>query len=177
MNKHFLTLTIASLFLISACSSDKVETESGANYPQTRGNQVVYSKDKQESIFGEEGLGLFKDGVPEENTGGGLPVNKYLWRASLETLSFMPLASADPFGGVILTDWYQPEGKQGERLKTQVFINSSALKASSIKARVFRQVKEDGNWIDRDVADKTNRAMEDAILKKARQIRLSEEEL
>jgi hypothetical protein len=40
--------------------------------------------------------------------GAGLSVNAYLWRAALDTLSFMPLASADPFGGTIITDWYSP---------------------------------------------------------------------
>src|SRR5690606_2155217 len=54
--------------------------------------------------------------------GGGIGVNAYLWRGTLETINFMPLASADPFGGLIITDWYQPPESPGERLKVQVLI-------------------------------------------------------
>ena len=52
----------------------------------------------------------------------GMPINPYLWSASLETLSFIPLSSADPFGGTIFTDWYSSELNENERCKINVFI-------------------------------------------------------
>src|SRR5919197_5001636 len=65
-----------------------------------------------QSVFGGTGLTLFSTYKPKDQGGdeggGGIGVNSYLWRASLDTIAFMPLASADPFGGVIITDWYSP---------------------------------------------------------------------
>ncbi len=72
---------------------------------------------------------------PEEN--GALGVNAYLWRASLDTLSFLPLASADPYGGVIITDWYANPAKADERMKATVYILDTRLRADGISAAVF----------------------------------------
>ncbi len=74
---------------------------------------------------------------PEEN--GALGVNAYLWRASLDTLAFMPLASADPYGGVIITDWYSNPSKKDERLKATVYILDTRLRADGVSAAVFRE--------------------------------------
>ena len=71
--------------------------------------------------------------------GPGIGVNSYLWHASLDTVSFLPLASADPFGGVIITDWYSPPATPNERFKVNVFILNRELRADGVKATVFRQ--------------------------------------
>lgn len=68
----------------------------------------------------------------------GITVNAYLWRAALDTVAFMPLASADPFGGVILTDWYSQPGS-GERTKLNVLVLDRSLRADGIKVKVFKQ--------------------------------------
>jgi hypothetical protein len=57
----------------------------------------------------------------------GLPINPYLWKASLETIDFMPLSSTDPFAGIIITDWYTVENNIGERCKLNVFIKGVDL--------------------------------------------------
>jgi len=101
-------------------------------------------------------------------------VNSYLWRASLDTVSFMPLASADPFGGVIITDWYTAPEKPDERFKVNIFILDKQLKAAGIKVKVFRQTGKNGDWKDSTVADGTAAQMEDAILNRAREIRVAE---
>ena len=75
-------------------------------------------------------------------------VNSYLWRASLETLEFMPLASADPFGGVITTDWYASPEAPGERFKANVYILDANLRADALKASIFKQVSNGGSWTD-----------------------------
>ncbi len=103
---------------------------------------------------------------------GGIGVNAYLWRASLDTLAFLPLASADPYGGVIITDWYANPSKTDERLKATVYILDTRLRADGISAAVFRETLVNGVWTPATVASETNIALEDAILAKARQLRL-----
>jgi hypothetical protein len=110
------------------------------------------------------------------NSGGKitLGVNSYLWHASLSTLSFMPLASADPFGGVIITNWYTPKNAPNERTKVTVYILSRTLRADGIKVAVFRQTRQaDGQWVDASVNPQTATKLEDAILTRARELRLS----
>ncbi len=129
--------------------------------------------DKRETVFGEGGLTLFGDdkATQDEQGGGGLGVNGYLWRASLDTLSFMPITSADPFGGVILTDWHAPREVPNERFKLQVYILSRALRADGVRVAVFRQVRMGPEWRDGAVPEQTATDMENAILLRARQMR------
>ena len=104
----------------------------------------------------------------------GIGVNAYLWRASLDTLAFMPLASADPYGGVIITDWYVNPEKPDERFKCTVYILDTRLRADGLTVTVFKQVKgADGNWADSNSSAQTQTDLENAILTKARQLRLS----
>ena len=94
-----------------------------------------------------------------------LGVNSYLWHAALDTLSFMPLASADPFGGVIITDWYSSPQAQDERLKVTVYILDRHLRADGIKIAVFR--------LDAQVNPDTATRLTDSILTRARELRLA----
>ncbi len=111
---------------------------------------------------------------PASLPSAGMGVNSYLWRASLDTLAFMPLASADPFGGVIITDWYVNPEKTDERFKTTVYILDTRLRADGLNVTVFKQVRNDkGEWIDAPVAGQTDIDIENAILTRARQLRLS----
>ena len=104
----------------------------------------------------------------------GIGVNAYLWRATLDTLAFMPLASADPYGGVIITDWYINPEQPNERFKCTVYILDSRLRADGLNVAVFKQVKDaTGNWTDAPSAGQTETDLENAILTKARQLRLS----
>ena len=101
-------------------------------------------------------------------------VNGYLWRATLDTLSFMPLASADPYGGVVITDWYTNPEKPDERFKCTVYILDARLRADGLNVAVFKQNKSsDGNWVDAPSATQTETDIENAILTRARQLRLS----
>ncbi|MDZ4762645.1 MAG: DUF3576 domain-containing protein [Alphaproteobacteria bacterium] len=108
---------------------------------------------------------------PEET--GGIGVNAYLWRASLDTLDFMPLASADPWGGVIVTDWYANPAKPDERFKVTVYILDTRLRADGVSAAVFKETNVSGTWTTASVSPDTNIAFENAILSKARELRLS----
>lgn len=104
-----------------------------------------------------------------------LGVNSYLWHASLDTLAFMPLASADPFGGVIITDWYSAPDDSNERMKVTVYILDRRLRADGIKLAVFRQTKSGNAWVDATVNPDTAVRLEDAILTRARELRLASE--
>lgn len=101
-------------------------------------------------------------------------VNSYLWRATLDTLAFMPLASADPYGGVIITDWYAAPEKPDERFKCTVYILDTRLRGDGLKVTVFKEVSNGaGGWAPSQVSDQTSIDIENAILTRARQLRLS----
>ncbi len=112
--------------------------------------------------------------APPSSPQAGIGVNSYLWRASLDTLAFMPLASADPFGGVVMTDWYVNPEKQDERFKATVYILDTRLRADGLNVTIFRQTKDAaGAWVDAPVSSQTDIDIENAILTRARQLRLS----
>jgi len=102
-----------------------------------------------------------------------LGVNSYLWQATLDTLAFMPLASADPYGGVIITDWYSAPSDPNERMKLTIYILDRRLRADGLKVAVFRQTRSNEGWIDADVNPQTATRLEDAILTRARELRLA----
>ncbi len=104
--------------------------------------------------------------------GRSIGVNSFLWRASLDTISFMPVTSSDPFGGVILTDWYSSDEAPNERFKLNVYIMSRTLRANGVRVAVFRQVLEPSvGWRDMRISDNTATKIEDSILTRARQLR------
>ena len=100
-------------------------------------------------------------------------VNAYLWRAAVDTLSFAPLISADPSGGVIVTDWYSRPANPGERVKLTVSILDQDLRADALRVAASRQVNQNGTWVDAPVAAATVQKLEDIILTRARDIRRS----
>ena len=116
-------------------------------------------------------------GGAKASTPGDQPaigVNGYLWRATLDTLAFMPLASADPYGGTVITDWYTNPDKPDERFKCTVYILDSRLRADGLNVAVFKQTKDaSGNWVDAPTANQTEIDIENSILTRARQLRLS----
>jgi hypothetical protein len=129
------------------------------------------------SVFGEGGLNVGNASAPTQDQGGGgagIGVNSFLWRASLDTMSFMPLVSADPFGGVIITDWYTPPQTPSERFKVNVYILGRTLRADGVRAAVFRQEMQGATWVDAPVAPSTATDLENAILTRARQLRVSQ---
>lgn len=170
---RFLSFVLFSGLLLSACSVlDKGE----AKYPSgaIRDTNDIYAK--PQSIFGDGGLKMLGGREKDSKGANGIDVNSYLWRAALDTVSFMPLASADPFGGVILTDWYINPETPNDRVKLNVFILDRHLTANGITVKIFRQVRGKGGWVDAQTAPETARQMEDAILTRARQMRIAERE-
>ncbi len=157
--------------------SESEEEPSSLSHPQDEDydfnkiNRPSNSRDDG-GFFGSPSSGLVF-GDTEGAQGGVIGVNSYLWRASLDTISFMPIKSADAFGGVILTDWHSPSETPNERFKLNVYILDRALRADGIRVAAFRQVIDrNSQWRDAALAKKTARKIEDAILTRARQLRL-----
>lgn len=156
-----------TLVALGACEGSE------AVYP-TRGKGDTtprMSNEKRETVFGPEGM--FGDRKKGEGSGDGIGVNAFLWRASLDTLGFMPIATADAFGGTIITDWHSLPESPNERFKLNVFILDRALRADGVKVSVFKQVRDSmGQWVDYRVEPKMATDLENAILTRARQLRI-----
>ena len=156
--------------LVAGCSGVSIEAP--------KDDEFLTQEERRKTDFGKlTGEGIYVYGGPSRRNAGASPigVNSFLWRASLDTLSFMPLASADPFGGVIITDWYAPPETRGEeRFKTTVYILSRELRADGVRVALFRQLRNgDGTWSDAEVSPKTRVELEDAILTRARELRIA----
>lgn len=157
-------------FGLAGCSGDDVEYA----YPNaSRGKTDFYAKEP-EGMFGSGGLTLFgdKSGTDQQGGGSGIAVNSFLWRASLDTVSFLPLVSADPFGGVIITDWYVAPEKPGERVKVQIYILDRQLRSDGLRVSVFRERFTDNRWVAEQVSARTVETIEDSILSRARELRV-----
>lgn len=166
-----LRCAVAALMVLtlSACGGgNDVEYE----YKRNHGSNPAFQR-PEGSILGAVGPGSIFGSDIDPNAGKdtGVAVNAYLWRAALDTISFMPIASADPFGGTILTDWYAPPGSPDERLKLNVAILDRQLTANGIRVNAFRQTRTPMGWEDAPVDKDTGRKLEDAILTRARQLK------
>ena len=126
-------------------------------------------------LFGKEGIKIFDTDTERQNNVAsvGLPINPYLWRASIETVNFMPIASADPFAGIIVTDWYSAN-IPSERCKLNIFINGADLKTDNLKVNSFCQkLSAEKLWVDTINDNDNDIKIENAILNKAKKIKLS----
>ena len=172
MKRFFWSLLITPILF--GCEGADIEYK----YPVKVGAGDQYGYEEPEKFFGKDGLTFF-DNIGESkgsgtSGGSGIGVNSFLWRASLDTIAFMPLLSADPFGGVIITDWYGPPEAQNERFKLNVFILGKTLRSDGVRATVFKQVKgTDGSWVDAARDGQLDRDVEDSILTRARELKVN----
>ncbi len=118
-------------------------------------------------------VGGRKDHNKQSNMTIGMPINPFLWRASLETIDFMSLASADPFGGIIITDWYSTESKADERCKLNIFIKGVELNTENLTVKSYCQKLTNDNWINSAGENENEIKIENAILNKAKKLKLS----
>lgn len=163
-------MTGAALFL-AGCEREEYDPKGTAGEYEGEPTKIDYAS--RNTIFGKGGLNLFGSDTNDQKRGGGsIGVNVFLWRASLDTLAFMPVNTADSFGGVILTDWHTPADAPSERFKLNVYILGRTLRADGIRVAVFRQIQDGaGSWRDAAVPEETGIKIEDAILLRARQLR------
>lgn len=155
---------------VAACT-DTITVEEPQEY---RTEQTERIRDQYGTVHGEDGFSLGGSGSDQEpGAGPSIGVNVYLWRAALDTVDFLPLAQADPFGGVIITDWYAPPETPSERFKLTVFIRDRVLRADGIKVSVFRQTEDPRGWVDATVDPNTSTDIENSILTRARELRIA----
>ena len=175
----FIIITIfLNAFLITGCSLDDAEV---VRAPAPEDLVLKRERERKEAsgIAEDDSLvgDLFKDltifGKKDKSGGGGIGVNTFLWKATLDTLSFMPLVSADPFGGVIITDWHSNSETSKEKFKIVAYILGTELRVDGIKIAVFKKIKNDkGNWVDKKSNKILQNKVEDAILTKARKYKI-----
>ncbi|MBB3897576.1 DUF3576 domain-containing protein [Roseococcus suduntuyensis] len=168
-----LLAAFTALALLAGCGAGQLRTPGDDEY------NVSNRRDEALRLSGSASDGILIFGTDRTRRGGadagggpGLGVNAFLWRATLDTLSFMPLVSADPFGGVIITDWYSPPQASGERFKATAYVLGRQLRSDGVRVQVFRQVQQGGQWLDVPTASSTNTEMEDRVLTRARELRV-----
>lgn len=144
-------LILSSVLALSACQAIRDDLSKGLNYGK--------SEDRTETA----------DLAAAKVTSIG--VNAYLWRAALDTVSFMPLVQTDSNGGVIVTDWYVNPNSPAERMKLTVSILDQDLRADALRVAASRQISQGGQWVDAPVAAATVQKLEEIILTKARDLR------
>ena len=193
-----LILLVISLLYLTSCNRNKSDEEmkelwskaqttgeiinrSGTKFNSGTNKKLALS-DAQNRLM--SGGGLFKDGIsfgetlnnknnnPQVST-IGMSINPFLWKGALETINFMPLSSADPIGGTILTDWYSTNQNENERCKLNVFITGIELKTQNLRVTSFCQEYKNQKWINKDTNKNDNIKIENAILNKAKKLRLS----
>ncbi len=154
-------------WLAAACSSDD-----SAAPPSEPAAAPVASEEESSGWFGGG------DSPDADEQTEALGVNYYLWSAALDTISFMPLQAADSKSGVIITDWYTAPETPNEHLKVTVYVLDKELRADAIRVAVFRETKDEktGAWSPAPVEASTARKLEDAILTRARQLRIANTE-
>jgi hypothetical protein len=168
-------IAFATALSLAGCGSDAVKPNTTA--PDFMGLGSGSAGDASVRRFDTDSgiiFGTTKGSKKDEGTAGGgtgIGVNAFLWRGALDTIAFMPLASADPFGGVIITDWWTPPDTAGERLKATVFILSKELRSDGVRVNIYRQILQSGQWIDAPVAGSTVGDIENKVLARARRMR------
>ena len=187
------------LFFLISCNSNKTEEEMEELYSKAQTRQAIIERSGTKFNSGADMELAMRDAQTRLQSGGGLlgknglslsgilgnnekdttssqsismGINVFLWRGALETINFMPINSADPIGGTIITDWYSTSDNQKERCKLNIFISGKSLKTENLKVTSFCQEFNDQIWVNKDVAKEKNIKIENAILNKAKKLKI-----
>ena len=189
------------LFFLISCNSNKSEDQMKELWSKAQTKEMIIERSGTKFNSGTDMELALRDAETRLQTGGGLfangglsvsgilnnksdselsnntasinmPINIFLWKGALETISFMPLSSADPIGGTIITDWYSTSNNQNERCKLNVFISGKELNTENLKVTSFCQEFKDQLWVNKSVNEKNNIKIENAILNKAKKLRM-----
>jgi hypothetical protein len=165
-----VVMTGAAAFGLAACSSSDADQQPAPQVDAPLPRPEPAGTNAQSRDTGGGGMfGIFGSGDQK-----GVGVNEFLWRASLDTLHFMPMESADPYAGVIKTNWYTAAQSPNQRLKVTVFILDTRLRTDALRVSVFQQTKDSaGNWADSSVDPDTTTKIENLILTRARELKLA----
>ena len=192
------SILLLSIFFLISCNNNKSEEEMEELWSKAQTRQAILDrsgtkfnsaidpdlamKDAETrlqsggGLFGKGGLSLGDVLNEDKDSSSGLvnnmSVNIFLWRGALETIDFMPLSSTDPIGGTIITDWYSTANNESERCKLNIFIIGMSLKAENLKVTSFCQEFKSQIWVNKNVDKENNIKIENAILNKAKKLRL-----
>lgn len=169
--------SLAALVLLAGAAAlpgCTVTSDRDTTYPEGGPKDWAHQRQEQlkggdETVFGELSLGgdAKKRGAGENFS----TVNYYLWRATLETLDLGPLQSADPFGGVIMTDWFSLAEEPGSQYRVTAYILGRELRTDNIKIALYIKKKDGARTVTRRGSPTAETKLEDVILAKARDIR------
>ncbi len=196
-----LSFVLSLLFIIS-CNSNKTDEEMEELWSKAQTKEMIIRRSGTKfnsatdmdlalrdaelrlqsggGLLGKDGLTLGKilnrnksdTSDSSDLSTNNMSINVFLWRSSLETIDFMPLSSADPVGGTIITDWYSTTDNPTERCKLNVFITGKALNTENLKVTSFCQEFKDQLWVNKVIDEENNIKIENAILNKAKKLRL-----
>ena len=195
----YYTALLSIIFLVFGCNKNLTEEEKKDLWSkaQTTGEIINRSgtpfnsaKDKKLAmddaqnrlitgggLFGKKAsLNLLGSGDKSESSNNGIvgmPINPYLWKATLNTIDFMPLTSTDPFAGTIITDWYTVDTNLGERCKLNIFINGRDLNTKNLKVSSFCQILKNNQWVNIPSKAQENTKLENVILNEAKKLKLT----
>jgi hypothetical protein len=166
-----ILIVCLSVLFVGACT-----VEGTQDYPEV-GSDKKYRRNLEKLDGGKETLfGDLSVGGPKAKDEGGTTgaVNIFLWRAALETLSLGPLESADPFSGVIITDWFNLEEQPGAQYRVTAYILGRSLRTDNIKIAMYVRAPENGKTLTKRANQTAERRLENLILTKARTIRATQ---
>ena len=190
----FSCFFLFSFFILTSCGTPEDNAKSKAmsgsvDQVIARGGSIVRDQNRafEDSqhrlqsgggLFSKKGnvLGELLDSKKSENNivgSVGLPINPILWQSSIDVIEFMPIASTDAFSGIIITDWYSTPKNPNEKCKINIFIKGLEFKSSNLKVNSFCQQYINNSWIDINTSDENDRKIENAILNKAKKIKLA----
>ncbi|MCH9852142.1 MAG: DUF3576 domain-containing protein [Alphaproteobacteria bacterium] len=166
----------ACLLLLTACnvrpttfeetlSKEQREKYGYAEQSRFGGEKSLFAPDKDKS--GRDSTNLFAG----NSFGGTVQVNRYLWTASLDVASFMPLSQVDAVGGVIITEWHALPEQPNQRYKANITMSGTVLRADALNVALFKQVRNGSQWQSAPVSDETTQQFKDSILTRARELR------
>ena len=196
--KTFRLAMIIPLLFVLSCNSNKSEEEMNELWSKAQTKQAIIDRSGTPFNSGVDGDVALRDAENRLASGGGLfgkgglsldflddkkdknqisnsvsmPINTYLWRGALETINFMPLSSADPVGGTIITDWYSTTENQNERCKLNIFIMGTRLNVENLKVTSFCQEFKNQIWVNKKIDKENNVKIENAILNKAKKLKI-----
>lgn len=158
-------LAAALTILLAACNKADVNQQ----YPQSREDAEEARVGK---LTGDDGIVIF-GGKSKSKATEGITVNAYLWRATLDVVHKLPVTTADPFGGTVLTDWYKMTPNANERYKVNVFLTSAELRSDAVQVSTFKQALRGGTWVDVATNPELAEELENKILLRARELKLA----
>ncbi len=172
--KPTLLFLVLSCALVS-CAQNQETTSKEAK--ELHGPPMGRQEERKENfgkILGDDAFRIDLARGNPSNGSGMMGVNPHLWKASFETVHFIPLVSSDAVGGVIITDWYTSPNAPNERLKITIRIIGTELKTDALSVSVFKQIKSTKQeWAPAQADEKLARDFEDVILSRARDIRIA----